>query len=113
MSQLVQETFLGTIPSQDPPLTEYVVLNTSNAGEGVTSSFVELTFNVTAGGSNDQDVRFTIEVIQATNSSDTQPVFMTQWNHRQWAIYGVSRGYLGIVYPGADTYDASPLFQKV
>ena len=33
------------------------------------------------------------------------PVFMTQNNHRRWALIAVSRGYAGIVYSGADSKD--------
>jgi imidazolonepropionase-like amidohydrolase/dienelactone hydrolase len=33
------------------------------------------------------------------------PVFMTQDNHRRWALVAVSRGYAGVVYAGADSND--------
>jgi pimeloyl-ACP methyl ester carboxylesterase len=33
------------------------------------------------------------------------PVFITQDNHRAWAVLAVSRGYIGCVYAGADTRD--------
>ena len=33
------------------------------------------------------------------------PVFITQDNHRAWALVAVSRGYLGCVYAGADSRD--------
>jgi dienelactone hydrolase len=33
------------------------------------------------------------------------PVFITQDNHRRWALVAVSRGYLGCVYAGADSRD--------
>jgi len=38
------------------------------------------------------------------------PVFLTQSNHRAWAVLGVSRGYLSCVYPAADGTDQSSLF---
>ena len=38
------------------------------------------------------------------------PVFLTQSNHRAWAMVGVSRGYMACVYPGADGTDQSSLF---
>lgn len=34
-----------------------------------------------------------------------RPVFMTQWNHRDWAQLAVRRGYIGCVYAGADLKD--------
>lgn len=33
------------------------------------------------------------------------PVFITQDNHRGWALIAVSRGYIGCVYAGADSRD--------
>jgi dienelactone hydrolase len=33
------------------------------------------------------------------------PVFITQDNHRRWALVALSRGYLGCVYAGADSRD--------
>lgn len=33
------------------------------------------------------------------------PVFMTQWNHRDWAQLAVKRGYLSCVYAAADLKD--------
>jgi dienelactone hydrolase len=33
------------------------------------------------------------------------PVFLTQYNHRRWALIAVSRGYLACVYAGADARD--------
>src|SRR5690606_4901332 len=33
------------------------------------------------------------------------PVYMTQWNHREWAQLAVRRGYIGCVYAGADVKD--------
>ena len=41
------------------------------------------------------------------------PLFLTQWNHREWGLIGVSRGYVSMIYPGSDTRDASPLFQNM
>lgn len=33
------------------------------------------------------------------------PVFMIQWNHREWAYRALERGYIGVVYAGADARD--------
>ncbi len=33
------------------------------------------------------------------------PVFMAQWNHREWAQLAVKRGYIGCVYAAADNKD--------
>ena len=41
-----------------------------------------------------------------------RPLFLTQAAHRGWALLGVKRGYVAVVYPGADGVDAAPLFQR-
>ena len=38
------------------------------------------------------------------------PVFMTQHNHRAWALIAASRGYIGCVYAGADSQDDTQAF---
>ncbi len=38
------------------------------------------------------------------------PVFLTQDNHRAWALVAVSRGYIGCVYAGADSRDDTDAF---
>lgn len=39
------------------------------------------------------------------NGDGPFPVFMTQWNHRDWAQLAVKRGYIGCVYAAADLKD--------
>lgn len=41
------------------------------------------------------------------------PVFMTQDNHRRWALVAVSRGYIGCVYAGADSRDDTDAWRAV
>jgi len=41
------------------------------------------------------------------------PVFLTQDNHRRWALVAVSRGYLGCVYAGADSRDDTEPWQAL
>ncbi|TVQ03551.1 MAG: alpha/beta fold hydrolase [Balneolaceae bacterium] len=41
------------------------------------------------------------------------PVFMTQDNHRRWALVAVSRGYAGVVYAGADSKDDTEAWLNV
>ncbi len=41
------------------------------------------------------------------------PVFLTQHNHRGWALVAVSRGYIGCVYAGADSRDDTGAFVSV
>jgi dienelactone hydrolase len=41
------------------------------------------------------------------------PVFITQDNHRPWALVAVSRGYIGCIYAGADSLDDTGAFSDV
>ncbi len=41
------------------------------------------------------------------------PVFMTQWNHREWAQVAVRRGYIGCVYAGADAKDDTENYTEI
>lgn len=116
--QLAQTTFLGTVPDEAPPLSSHTVLNTSVAGDGVNCTFVQLTFDTSNGGGGVPAVSFPIEIIHPTFDATGEagatgrPLFLTQWNHRQWALAGVARGYVGVIYPGSDAKDAAPAFQE-
>ena len=41
------------------------------------------------------------------------PVFLTQWNHREWAQVAVRRGYVGCVYAGADSKDDTEKYSEL
>ena len=41
------------------------------------------------------------------------PVFLSQDNHRGWALVAVSRGYIGCVYAGADSRDDTGAFVSI
>ncbi|MDB4582980.1 dienelactone hydrolase family protein, partial [Draconibacterium sp.] len=41
------------------------------------------------------------------------PVFLTQWNHREWAQVAVRRGYIGCVYAGADAKDDTEAYSEI
>src|SRR5690625_2162419 len=41
------------------------------------------------------------------------PVFMTRWNHREWAQIAVRRGYIGCVYAGADSRDDTEDYGRI
>ena len=107
-----------------PKLVSSTVLNTTTHA-GMTSTFYDLTFDcstnapsrlgstVDAKASADVHVTFDIEVMTPTlpPKSAPPPLFLTQTNHRQWALAGVRRGYAALVYPACDTADAAPDFQ--
>jgi hypothetical protein len=39
------------------------------------------------------------------NGKGPFPLFLTQTNHRRWALKAVARGFAACVYPGADVDD--------
>jgi len=41
------------------------------------------------------------------------PVFLTQWNHREWAQVAVRRGYIGCVYAGSDDKDDTEKYAEI
>jgi dienelactone hydrolase len=41
------------------------------------------------------------------------PVFLTQWNHREWAQVAVRRGYAGCVYAGSDDKDDTEKYAEI
>ena len=40
-------------------------------------------------------------------------MFLTQWNHREWAMVAVRRGYIGCVYAGADDKDDNEEYSEI
>jgi dienelactone hydrolase len=53
----------------------------------------------------DYRARLRMELIIPRGRTGPFPVFVTQDNHRGWALVAVSRGYIGCVYAGADSRD--------
>lgn len=110
VASLLQQHLVGTLPATRPALLSSSVLNrTRDPRSGALSAYVHLSFAVAA--TDDGTIDYELEIL-APNSSAHSPLFLTQWNHRQWALLGVSRGYVSVVYPGADTRDAAPAFQR-
>ncbi len=56
--------------------------------------------------------RLHLEVI-IPNGTGPFPVFMTQDTHRRWALIAVSRGYIGVVYAGADSRDDTDAWRSI
>jgi len=111
IKDLLGKYLLGTAPDSNPRLLKAEEINSThtNVPGGGTSKFFSLQY--------ERNISFEVEVlipsspISPTGAPEDLPVFFTQWNHREWALLGLNRGYLGVVYPGADTRDAAPLFQ--
>lgn len=52
----------------------------------------------------DRDLTLTLEVM-IPDERGPFPVFLTQWNHRNWALLALQRGYMAITYAAADVRD--------
>ena len=74
------------------------VLSDDTHEDGTRVQMIELNFGP------DQQAKMTVELI-IPDRKGPMPVFMTQWNHRDWAQLAVKRGYIGCVYAGADLKD--------
>ncbi len=96
MKEQLRYYILGSCPPPPDNLRSRVL---SERKEGaVTLSTVELSF----GPSN--RARLTVELMIPPGEGPF-PVFLTQWNHREWAQIAVRRGYVGCVYAAADAKD--------
>ncbi|MFO1448957.1 MAG: prolyl oligopeptidase family serine peptidase [Opitutaceae bacterium] len=60
----------------------------------------------------DHRARLRVELL-IPDAPGPRPVFLTQENHRAWAVIAVSRGYLGCIYAGADSQDDAVAFSAV
>lgn len=60
----------------------------------------------------DHKAKMTFELM-VPQDGETHPVYMTQWNHREWAQLAVRRGYIGCVYAGADSKDDTNAYQAL
>ena len=107
LKNLVQEHILGTLPpSGGVALLSATALNSSNISGAISSCYIRLAFEANA-----TNVELDIELAWPTATAKPLPLFFTQWNHRAWGLQGVQRGYMMVLYPGADTRDASGGFR--
>ena len=91
----VKHLFSGTFPPAPEDLKSWVLEERTE--NGVKIQLIELTFN-------EDKAKLTLEMFTPPGEGPF-PVFMTQWNHRGWAQIAVRRGYMGLVYAGADAKD--------
>ncbi|MDF9798899.1 cephalosporin-C deacetylase-like acetyl esterase [Catalinimonas alkaloidigena] len=96
IKEQVKHIISGTFP-EAPEHTELTVLD-EKFENGVKVEMIVLKF-----GKNDQ-IKLTLEIMTPPGEGPF-PVFMTQWNHRGWAQIALRRGYIGVVYAGADAKD--------
>src|SRR5690625_3400095 len=96
IEEQVKHLFSGTFP--EPPGNMEVDVLEKRVENGVTIELIELRFG------EDGRVKITLEMFTPPGEGPF-PVFMTQWNHRGWAQIAVRRGYIGLIYAGADAKD--------
>eukprot|EP00040_Diaphanoeca_grandis_P001697 m.19224 g.19224 ORF g.19224 m.19224 type:complete len:770 (-) comp12384_c0_seq1:35-2344(-) len=111
VADLVSDTLMGRWPttSERPTFSSKLTtrINSTVFDSGATSSFYNLTFV-------NPSVSFVIEMLAPkAQQGESFPLFLTQWNHHEWAVLGLSRGYVSIIYPGADTRDEAPAMQQL
>ncbi len=90
----------------DPPESITPTLLEERDEEGIKVQRIELRFG------DHEKAKLTIEVFTPEGEGPF-PVFMSQWNHRGWVQIAVRRGYMGVIYAGADTWDDTKHYQEV
>lgn len=100
-----QHWILGSLPPQ-PEAFNFQILKDSIAPNLIRHQYVRVKFGPSMKGQMD----FKLFI---PPSNKPLPVFMTQWNHEQWAYIAVRRGYIGCVYAGADSKDDAKVYSEI
>lgn len=115
MRALLSEHYYGSFPATTPKVLSATVANRTDE-RGYSAWFADVVFDTPPTHAAPDGAHVVVEIIvpsgAANGSPDTlPPLFMTQSNHRRWALVGVSRGYVACVYPGADSDDQTDGFR--
>lgn len=100
----IKHWLTGTFPP--PPDNLKAELVSEKTSGNVTSRLVELHFGP------DHRAKLTVELL-IPHGEGPFPVFMTQWDHRAWALLAVRRGYVGCIYAGADSKDDTEQYADI
>ena len=104
MKDQLEYYITGTYP---PSPDNLQVKTISEKKDGQTTvRMVELTFGP------EHKAKLTVEMMIPPGKGPF-PVFLTQWNHREWAMVAVRRGYIGCVYAGADAKDDTERYSEI
>jgi pimeloyl-ACP methyl ester carboxylesterase len=103
LKALFHRWVLGTVPP--PPSRMEVRVLGEHREAGATVRRLQLAF----GPESKATLRLEVIIPEGANA-EPLPVFMTQQNHRPWALIAVRRGYIGVVYAGADVLDDTDTF---
>lgn len=104
MKEKLEYYITGTYPPK-PENLEVKTLSEKKDGE-TTVRMVELSFGP------EHKAKLTVEMMIPPGDGPF-PVFLTQWNHREWAMVAVRRGYIGCVYAGADAKDDTEAYAEI
>ena len=108
LKALLDRHILGTRPAVRPNLSSHETTSKSGGGRGggrsggVISELVTLRFEGIEGEVN-------LELLYSPqpdgSAAAPRPALITQFDHRDWALRGVSRGFVGVCMPTGDTHD--------
>lgn len=104
MKEQLQHYITGTFPPA-PENLKAEILSEKMDGK-VRLQMVELSFGP------QHQAKLTLEVMIPPGEGPL-PVFLTQWNHREWAQVAVRRGYIGCIYAGADSKDDTEKYAEI
>jgi cephalosporin-C deacetylase-like acetyl esterase len=104
MKEQLQHYITGTFPPAPDNLKAEVL--SEKMDDKVRLQTVELSFGP------EHQAKLTLEVMIPPGEGQL-PVFLTQWNHREWAQVAVRRGYIGCIYAGADSKDDTETFAEI
>lgn len=100
----VKHIFSGTFPPPSEQLKAEIL--EEKVENGVTIQKTELRFG------EEEGAKLTLKLFIPPGEGPF-PVFMTQWNHRGWAQIAVRRGYIGLLYAGADAKDDTKAYMEL
>lgn len=100
---LFHKWILGSVPP--PPENLKAEIVNERYEDGALVREVELTF----GPKGLAHIHFELLI---PSGDGPFPVFMTQHNHRAWALIALRRGYIACIYSGADSKDDTDSFLK-
>ena len=101
LKALLDQTILGSKPKTRPALASHTVIAKRAPPGGVAIERVGLKFAGVAG-------TVEIELLYRTGrAAAPAAAVLTQFDHRDWALRGLSRGFVGVVMPTGDTVDGT------
>lgn len=105
IAQQLKHFQTGTFPPPPDNLTAKILSETKTGA--VTVRTVELRFGPA------RRAKITARLFIPPAKTGPLPVFMTQWNHRLWALLAVRRGYIGCIYAGSDDKDDTEQYAEI